>query len=140
MYYIVCMPNHAARCAQNGRRWPAPLRCTALHYAVPCCRSVGGAQFCLDTAREYTRSREQFGAALSRFQATQFKIADMATSIQVRAGFWGAAAGVGRLGELALPDVAGAGCAATPSQQAPQLHHYPALPLPLPLCPRRPPA
>ncbi|KAL4422755.1 hypothetical protein ABPG75_008952 [Micractinium tetrahymenae] len=44
--------------------------------------SVGGAQFCLDTAREYTKARQQFGGPISGFQATQFKVADMATSIQ----------------------------------------------------------
>lgn len=44
--------------------------------------SVGGAQFCLDFAREYTRSRKQFGHAIADFQATQFKIADMATAVQ----------------------------------------------------------
>lgn len=44
--------------------------------------SIGGAQFCLDTAREYTRARQQFGGPISGFQATQFKVADMATSIQ----------------------------------------------------------
>lgn len=45
-------------------------------------RSVGGAQLCLDTAREYTRARQQFGGPISAFQATQFRVADMATSIQ----------------------------------------------------------
>lgn len=48
---------------------------------------MGGAQFCLDTAREYTRARQQFGGPISGFQATQFRVADMATSIQAgRAG------------------------------------------------------
>ncbi|PSC72985.1 acyl-dehydrogenase [Micractinium conductrix] len=44
--------------------------------------SVGGAQFCLDTAREYAAARQQFGSPIASFQASQFKIADMATSIQ----------------------------------------------------------
>lgn len=43
--------------------------------------SLGGAQFSLDTAREYVKNRKQFGRALSDFQGTQFKIADMATSL-----------------------------------------------------------
>lgn len=47
--------------------------------------SVGGAQFCLDNAREYTKARQQFGGPISSFQATQFKVADMATSVQVGA-------------------------------------------------------
>ncbi|KAI3430470.1 hypothetical protein D9Q98_005065 [Chlorella vulgaris] len=44
--------------------------------------SIGGAQFCLDSAREYTRSRQAFGSPVSHFQATQFRIADMATTVQ----------------------------------------------------------
>lgn len=44
--------------------------------------SLGGAQFALDTAREYVKSRKQFGKSLGEFQATQFKIADMATVVQ----------------------------------------------------------
>ena len=43
--------------------------------------SVGGAAFCLDHAREHTASRQQFGQPLDRFQHTQFKLADMATSL-----------------------------------------------------------
>ena len=48
-------------------------------------RSVGGAQFCLDAARAYVAQRQQFGAPLATFQATQFKVADMATQIQASA-------------------------------------------------------
>lgn len=44
--------------------------------------SLGGAQFALDTARGYASSRQQFGRPISEFQATQFKVADMATSLQ----------------------------------------------------------
>jgi alkylation response protein AidB-like acyl-CoA dehydrogenase len=36
----------------------------------------------LDTARAHAQSRQLFGAPLAKFQATQFRIADMATSIQ----------------------------------------------------------
>ena len=43
--------------------------------------SVGGAQFALDAAREYSSGRKQFGKELSRFQNTQFKLADMMTSL-----------------------------------------------------------
>jgi alkylation response protein AidB-like acyl-CoA dehydrogenase len=41
--------------------------------------SLGGAQTALSLADEYARSRQQFGKALRDFQATQFKIATMAT-------------------------------------------------------------
>lgn len=44
--------------------------------------SLGGAAFCIDTAREYTFHRKQFGRSISEFQATQFKVADMATSLE----------------------------------------------------------
>jgi hypothetical protein len=43
--------------------------------------SVGGAQFCLDTARAHARSRAQFGRPVAEFQGTQFKVADMATAV-----------------------------------------------------------
>ena len=43
--------------------------------------SVGGAAFALDAAREYTGGRKQFGKPLDKFQNTQFKLADCATSL-----------------------------------------------------------
>ncbi|KAL2609867.1 hypothetical protein R1flu_028440 [Riccia fluitans] len=43
--------------------------------------SVGGAQFCLDTAQEYVSTRKQFGKSIIDFQNTQFKLADMMTSV-----------------------------------------------------------
>jgi alkylation response protein AidB-like acyl-CoA dehydrogenase len=44
--------------------------------------SLGGAQLALDTATEYARTRKQFGKAIADFQATQFKLADMATELE----------------------------------------------------------
>ena len=44
--------------------------------------SLGGAQRCLDEAVTYTRSRHQFGQAITEFQATQFTLADMETNLQ----------------------------------------------------------
>ena len=43
--------------------------------------SLGGAQRALDEAMAYTRQRQQFGRAIADFQATQFKLADMATEL-----------------------------------------------------------
>ncbi len=43
--------------------------------------SLGGAQRALDEAIAYTRQRHQFGKAIVDFQATQFKLADMATEL-----------------------------------------------------------
>jgi short-chain 2-methylacyl-CoA dehydrogenase len=43
---------------------------------------VGLAQGAYDLAREYAKERRQFGKAISRFQAVQFRLADMATEIE----------------------------------------------------------
>jgi alkylation response protein AidB-like acyl-CoA dehydrogenase len=44
--------------------------------------SVGLAQGCLENAISYSKERKQFGSSISKFQATQFKLADMATEIE----------------------------------------------------------
>lgn len=44
--------------------------------------SLGGAQRALDEAVTYTKDRKQFGKAIADFQATQFKLADMATELE----------------------------------------------------------
>ncbi|WP_119678598.1 isobutyryl-CoA dehydrogenase [Indioceanicola profundi] len=43
--------------------------------------SLGGARACLDQARDYMNSRQQFGSKLADFQALQFMFADMATEL-----------------------------------------------------------
>ncbi len=45
--------------------------------------SVGLAQACLDEALSYAKQRRQFGQPISKFQAIQFKLADMDTEIEV---------------------------------------------------------
>lgn len=45
--------------------------------------SVGLAQACFDEALVYTQQRRQFGKAIAEFQAIQFKLADMATEIEL---------------------------------------------------------
>ncbi len=45
--------------------------------------SVGLAQACLDEALSYAKVRKQFGQPISKFQATQFKLADMDTEIEL---------------------------------------------------------
>ena len=45
--------------------------------------SVGLAQACLDEAVSYAQQRKQFGQPISQFQAIQFKLADMATEIEL---------------------------------------------------------
>jgi short-chain 2-methylacyl-CoA dehydrogenase len=45
--------------------------------------SVGLAQACLDAALSYAKQRNQFGQSISKFQAIQFKLADMATEVEL---------------------------------------------------------
>jgi hypothetical protein len=44
--------------------------------------SVGTARAALDEALAYARDRKQFGRAIAEFQASQFKLADMATELE----------------------------------------------------------
>jgi alkylation response protein AidB-like acyl-CoA dehydrogenase len=44
--------------------------------------SVGTARAALEEAKAYVSDRKQFGKAISEFQATQFKLADMATDLE----------------------------------------------------------
>ncbi|WP_374763552.1 acyl-CoA dehydrogenase family protein [Yunchengibacter salinarum] len=44
--------------------------------------SLGGAQRAFDEALAYVKDRKQFGRAIADFQATQFKLADMATDLE----------------------------------------------------------
>jgi alkylation response protein AidB-like acyl-CoA dehydrogenase len=63
--------------------------------------SLGGGQRALDEAIAYTRGRSQFGKAITDFQATQFKLADMETDLQAaRTLLYAAAAKV----EAGAPD------------------------------------
>jgi alkylation response protein AidB-like acyl-CoA dehydrogenase len=55
--------------------------------------SLGGAQAAFEKAVEYMATRKAFGAALNEFQALQFRLADMATELEVARTFlWRAAA------------------------------------------------
>lgn len=55
--------------------------------------SLGGAQAALDIALDYVKSRRAFGRAVAEFQATQFRLADMATELEVARTFlWRACA------------------------------------------------
>jgi butyryl-CoA dehydrogenase len=45
--------------------------------------SVGLAQACYDAANSYARERQQFGKPIAAFQTLQFKLADMATEIEL---------------------------------------------------------
>ncbi len=55
--------------------------------------SLGGAQSALEKAIAYMRERQAFGKRLDEFQALQFRLADMATGLEVARSFlWRAAA------------------------------------------------
>jgi short/branched chain acyl-CoA dehydrogenase len=57
--------------------------------------SVGVAQACLDASLTYASARKQFGVPIATFQATQFKLADMGTQIELaRLMTWRAAAAI----------------------------------------------
>jgi len=45
--------------------------------------SVGLAQACYDAASQYAKDRHQFGKAISKFQAIQFQLVDMAVEIEL---------------------------------------------------------
>lgn len=45
--------------------------------------AVGITQACLDASLKYARERVQFGQSISKFQAIQFKLADIAASVEV---------------------------------------------------------
>jgi short-chain 2-methylacyl-CoA dehydrogenase len=45
--------------------------------------SVGVAQACLDFSLDYSSQRKQFGKPIAKFQATQFKLADMGTQVEL---------------------------------------------------------
>ncbi len=59
--------------------------------------SLGTARAALEQAQRYVAERKQFGQALSEFQTTQFKLADMATELEAsRLMIWNAAAALDR--------------------------------------------
>ncbi|MHB0886784.1 MAG: acyl-CoA dehydrogenase [Bacillota bacterium] len=45
--------------------------------------ALGIAQGCLDAATKYAKERVQFGQPIAKFQAIQFKLADMATQVEL---------------------------------------------------------
>jgi len=45
--------------------------------------TMGAAQFCMDTARQYALDRQQFNTPLASFQLIQKKLADMLTDVSI---------------------------------------------------------
>ncbi len=50
-------------------------------------QSIGGAELALEETIKYTADRKAFGKSISDFQNTQFKLADLATQLQVHTAF-----------------------------------------------------
>ncbi len=65
--------------------------------------AVGVAQACLDASLHHAAERRQFGQPIARFQANQFKLADMATQIELaRLMVWRAATLIDRTGSAGV--------------------------------------
>ena len=65
--------------------------------------SVGVAQACLDASLSHAAQRRQFGQPIARFQAIQFKLADMATQVELaRLATWRAAAAIDTTGRAGV--------------------------------------
>ena len=45
--------------------------------------TLGAAQFCMETARQYALDRQQFNTPLASFQLVQKKLADMLTDVSI---------------------------------------------------------
>jgi alkylation response protein AidB-like acyl-CoA dehydrogenase len=55
--------------------------------------AVGGASWCVDTAADWARTRQQFGRPIGQFQGVKHRCADMAVRLEAaRAAVWDAAA------------------------------------------------
>lgn len=81
MFDDVCIPERNLL-GEEGQGFPIAMRALdGGRINIAAC-SLGGARYALDTARDYARSRKQFGKAVADFQGMQFKIADAATALQ----------------------------------------------------------
>ena len=58
---------------------------------------MGAAQFCMDTARQYSLDRKQFNTPLASFQLVQKKLADMLTEVRIHIKFFLVEKGVDKL-------------------------------------------
>jgi alkylation response protein AidB-like acyl-CoA dehydrogenase len=67
-------------------------RIRQLALVVASAEAVGGARWCLDTAAEHARTREQFGRPIGQFQGVKHRLADMLLTVeQGVAATWDAA-------------------------------------------------
>jgi alkylation response protein AidB-like acyl-CoA dehydrogenase len=67
-------------------------RIRQLALVVASAEAVGGARWCLDTAAEHARTRQQFGRPIGQFQGVKHRLADMLVTVeQGVAATWDAA-------------------------------------------------
>ncbi|MBQ6392967.1 MAG: acyl-CoA dehydrogenase family protein, partial [Eubacterium sp.] len=71
----------ANRLGKVGQGWQVVMHTLNGARAGVAAQGLGCAQGALDYASQYVKERKQFGKTLSKFQRTQFEIADMATNI-----------------------------------------------------------
>ncbi len=67
---------------KEGEGFPQIMQLFNINRVVAASQGVGVAQGALDKAIQYVKKRKQFGQPLATFQATQFKIAEMATWVE----------------------------------------------------------
>ena len=67
---------------KEGEGFPQIMQLFNINRVIAAAQGVGVAQGALDKAVQYVKQRKQFGQPLSAFQATQFKIAEMAAWIE----------------------------------------------------------
>ncbi len=67
---------------KEGEGFPQIMQLFNINRVIAASQGVGVAQGALDKAVQYVKQRKQFGQPLSAFQATQFKIAEMASWIE----------------------------------------------------------
>ncbi|MFO7987398.1 MAG: acyl-CoA dehydrogenase family protein [Desulfatiglandaceae bacterium] len=78
----VCVPKDNL-IGERGNGFPQLMAFFDRSRAYVAAHGVGLAQGALDQAVAHVRSREQFGRKIGSFQSTQFKIADMATKVEL---------------------------------------------------------
>lgn len=78
----------------------------ALVQAALAAEQVGGAQWCLDTATEYAKSRLQFGRPIGSYQAIKHKCADMLVELEMARTAAYAACGAAASGDSDLLEAA----------------------------------
>ncbi len=83
LFFEDCRVPEANLLGERGRGFRQFLATLDAGRVAVAALSVGLAQACFDEALARAKEREQFGQSISRFQAIQFKLADMAMEIEL---------------------------------------------------------